>query len=184
MLLEHLPFTSLQQPPAGDTHRHNLVICVVGDTSEHTRFGEAHSGSTADSSLDPWLFAQNPLAAPCRWLEGAETANWDLAVIYYGELGAAFICDKCMHIELGYGAKWKLVYQFTQSGPFAKSYVNRYTQVLLFSPCSAPVPIISTVTSCYIIKSPPNRSASKAVWYHCSCSTQLSASQACNAMQG
>lgn len=34
-----------------------------------------------------------------------------------------------MHIELGYGAKWKLVYQFTQSGPFAEHYIHRYTQV-------------------------------------------------------
>ncbi len=34
-----------------------------------------------------------------------------------------------MHIELGSGAKWKLIYQFTQSGAFAEHYVHRYTQV-------------------------------------------------------
>lgn len=50
--------------------------------------------------------------------------------MYYGALGAAFTCERCMHIELGHGAKWKLVYQFTQSGPFAAHYVNRYTQVM------------------------------------------------------
>lgn len=34
-----------------------------------------------------------------------------------------------MHIELGQGAKWQLVYQFTQSGAFAEQYINRYSQV-------------------------------------------------------
>ncbi|KAL3132160.1 hypothetical protein ABBQ32_008768 [Trebouxia sp. C0010 RCD-2024] len=34
-----------------------------------------------------------------------------------------------MHIEMGKGAKWKLVYQFTQSGAFAEHYAYRYTQV-------------------------------------------------------
>ena len=33
-----------------------------------------------------------------------------------------------MHVELGYGAKWKLIYQFTQSGAFQQHYVDRYTQ--------------------------------------------------------
>ena len=64
-----------------------------------------------------------------RWLEGSENANWDLAVIYYGKLGTAFTCKKCMHIELGQGAKWKLIYQFTQSGAFAEHYAQRYSQV-------------------------------------------------------
>ncbi|KAL3132101.1 hypothetical protein ABBQ32_008710 [Trebouxia sp. C0010 RCD-2024] len=34
-----------------------------------------------------------------------------------------------MHVEMGQGAKWKLVYQFTQSGAFAEHYAHRYTQV-------------------------------------------------------
>ena len=64
-----------------------------------------------------------------RWLEDSASANWDLAVIYYGKQKSAFKCDKCMHVELGSGAKWKLIYQFTQSGAFADHYVHRYTQV-------------------------------------------------------
>ena len=33
-----------------------------------------------------------------------------------------------MHVEMGKGAKWTLVYQFTQSGAFAEHYAHRYTQ--------------------------------------------------------
>ena len=64
-----------------------------------------------------------------RWLDDADDANWDLAVIYYGKFSHNFTCAKCMHIEMGKGAKWKLVYQFTQSGAFAEHYAYRYTQV-------------------------------------------------------
>ena len=54
-----------------------------------------------------------------------------------------------MHIELGYGAKWKLVYQFTQSGPFKEHYIHRYTQVNSASFTSlAALQSNSTVTSC------------------------------------
>lgn len=76
-----------------------------------------------------FLVADQHCPVSARWLEGSESANWDLAVIYYGRLGRSFTCDKCMHVELGQGAKWILVYQFTQSGAFAEHYVNRYTQV-------------------------------------------------------
>lgn len=87
-----------------------------------------------------------------RWLEGSESANWDLAVIYYGQLGTAFTCDKCMHIELGYGAKWKLVYQFTQSGPFADHYVHRYTQVTLGAgPWLLEICLEQSATACNIM---------------------------------
>jgi len=44
-----------------------------------------------------------------------------------------------MHIELGSGAKWKLIYQFTQSGAFAEHYVHRYTQVINEQPGSTRV---------------------------------------------
>ncbi|KAL3156458.1 hypothetical protein ABBQ38_000763 [Trebouxia sp. C0009 RCD-2024] len=99
--LQALPISAvLQTCNWGDTHRHNLIVAVIGDTSMHT-----------------------------RWLEDADDANWDLAVIYYGSLPHKFTCAKCMHVELGKGAKWKLVYQFTQSGAFAEHYMHRYTQV-------------------------------------------------------
>ncbi|KAL3156462.1 hypothetical protein ABBQ38_000767 [Trebouxia sp. C0009 RCD-2024] len=97
-----VPPTVLKTCNWGDTTRHNLVIATVGDTSEHT-----------------------------KWLKGSETANWDLAVIYYGNKGTAFTCEQCLHIELGYGAKWTLIYQFTQSGAFADYYVHRYSQVYI-----------------------------------------------------
>ncbi|KAL0046279.1 hypothetical protein WJX82_007868 [Trebouxia sp. C0006] len=97
-----LPPVVLKTCNWGNTHRHNLVIVIVGDTSEHE-----------------------------RWLDDSASANWDLAVIYYGKLKSAFTCEKCMHIELGSGAKWKLIYQFTQSGAFAEHYVHRYTQVYI-----------------------------------------------------
>ena len=57
-----------------------------------------------------------------------QDANWDLAVIYSGN-NTSFSCPDCVHVELNKGAKWLLVYSFTQSTAWQNEYQHRYNMV-------------------------------------------------------
>ena len=57
-----------------------------------------------------------------------QDANWDLAVVYIGN-HTDFLCPDCVHVEFNKGAKWVLVYGFTQSTAWAENYQHRYQMV-------------------------------------------------------
>lgn len=61
-------------------------------------------------------------------MESFQDASWDLAVIYTGNQ-TQFTCHDCVHIELNKGAKWLLVYGFTQSVAWQTDYQYRYQTV-------------------------------------------------------
>ncbi len=63
-----------------------------------------------------------------RWMTNFAHANWDLAVIYSGNQ-TQFSCPDCVHVELNKGAKWLLVYSFTQSTAWQNEYQHRYQMV-------------------------------------------------------
>jgi hypothetical protein len=64
------------------------------------------------------------------WLEDFHLANWDIAVIYYGNK-TNFTCPECIHVEYNKGAKWRVVYQFTQGADFQEHYSTQYQQVYM-----------------------------------------------------
>ena len=61
-------------------------------------------------------------------MESFQTATWDLAVIYTGNQ-TQFTCPDCVHVELSKGAKWLLLYGFTQSVAWRTDYQHRYHTV-------------------------------------------------------
>lgn len=61
-------------------------------------------------------------------MELFQEASWDLAVIYTGNQ-TQFNCPNCVHVELNKGAKWLLVYGFTQSAAWHTDYQHRYQTV-------------------------------------------------------
>ena len=61
-------------------------------------------------------------------MESFQEASWDLAVIYTGNQ-TQFTCPDCVHVELNKGAKWLLVYGFTQSVAWNTDYQYRYQTV-------------------------------------------------------
>ena len=63
-------------------------------------------------------------------MDSFQEANWDLAVVYTGNQ-TQFVCPDCVHIELNQGAKWLLVYTFTQSAAWQTNYQHRYQTVFI-----------------------------------------------------
>ncbi|DBB15097.1 TPA: hypothetical protein ACH3X3_004108 [Trebouxia sp. C0006] len=63
-----------------------------------------------------------------RWMADFEDANWDLAIIYSGNQ-TQYACPQCVHLEVNKGAKWLLVYGFTQSTAWQNEYQHRYSMV-------------------------------------------------------
>ena len=61
-------------------------------------------------------------------MAGFQDANWDLAVIYSGNQ-TQYACPDCVHVEINKGAKWLLVYGFTQSTAWQNEYQHRYNMV-------------------------------------------------------
>ena len=90
----------LQGLPAGtcNLNRHNLVIASATDSSQLS-----------------------------GWLDGFESANWDLAVIIGGFQG--FECAQCVHLEQAQGSKWQKVLQFLTKPAFEQCYGPHYKQV-------------------------------------------------------
>ena len=63
-------------------------------------------------------------------MDSFHEADWDLAVIYTGNQ-TQFACPDCLHVELNQGAKWLLVYTFTQSNAWQTNYQHRYQTVYI-----------------------------------------------------
>lgn len=59
-----------------------------------------------------------------------QDAKWDLAIIYSGNQ-TQYACPDCVHVEINKGAKWLLVYGFTQSTAWQNEYQHRYNLVYI-----------------------------------------------------
>ncbi len=68
------------------------------------------------------------VACLLRWMAGSQDANWDLAIIYSGNK-TQYTCPDCVHVETNKGAKWLLIYGFTQSTAWQNEYQHRYSLV-------------------------------------------------------
>ena len=66
-----------------------------------------------------------------RWMEGFNNTTWDIACIYAGRYISRFSCPDCVHVEFNQGAKWQLVYSFTQSAAWKDSYQHHYQTVYI-----------------------------------------------------
>ena len=64
-------------------------------------------------------------------MEGFQNASWDIACIYTGRKSTNFSCPACVHVEHNQGAKWQLVYSFTQSTAWKDTYQHHYQTVYI-----------------------------------------------------
>ena len=61
-------------------------------------------------------------------MDSFQNASWDIACIYTGSQ-PNFTCPACVHVERNQGAKWQLVYSFTQSTAWKDTYQHPYQTV-------------------------------------------------------
>lgn len=64
-------------------------------------------------------------------MESFQNASWDIACIYTGRKPTNFSCPACVHVEHNQGAKWQLVYSFTQSTAWKDTYQHHYQTVYI-----------------------------------------------------
>ena len=63
-------------------------------------------------------------------MDSFQQAYWDIALVYTGKQ-TQFVCLDCLHIEFNQGAKWLLVYSFTQSIAWQTTYQHKYQTVYI-----------------------------------------------------